>query len=140
MTRPFELLAMGCLGFGLVGCAGGWEESGPLPGEQLPGQELQVGQEQDGLAAKGETGGLTKPGSNPAVRRLGPGEPCEGVLGACDIGLTCTDGVCCTSKCDGLCKRCDLELLPAELSEQPRYSGSCTVIEDCSECVRYVDG
>ncbi len=37
----------------------------------------------------------------------GPGGQCTGP-GACQPGLYCVDGVCCTSRCDGRCERCDL--------------------------------
>lgn len=36
----------------------------------------------------------------------GPGNPCT-VTNECQAGLTCAQGVCCQTACDGICNRCD---------------------------------
>ncbi len=128
------------LGLSLGGCGGGGEQPGPLPSGELKGPSPQAGQEPGRYARSGGPDGVSKPGPEPVIRRLGPGEPCVGVFGVCDAGLSCVDGVCCTSKCDEQCERCDLELQSSGLDDEPRYTGNCTLIDSCSECVRYVDG
>ncbi len=135
----WTLVACAGLVLALAGCGGGWEEPEQHWGVGSPKAVPQSGTERGDSAKASGPSGISKPGSNPVIRRLVPGEVCEGVFGVCDVGLTCVDGVCCTSKCDGHCERCDLELLPSEVGGEPRYSGSCAPIEDCG-CIRYVDG
>ncbi len=134
-------VACAALVLALAGCGSGWEEPEQHWGVGSPAAESQSGAAERGGSTKASgPSGLSKPGPNPVIRRLGPGDVCVGVFGLCDVGLSCVDGVCCNSACDGACERCDQELLPTELGEQPRYSGNCTLSEDCSDCVRYVNG
>ncbi len=128
------------VGLVLAGCGGGGDGPGELGGAKAPWAGAQGATEQGGSAKASGPGGVSKPEPEPVIRRLGPGERCDLGFGVCDVGLTCVDGVCCTSKCDGTCERCDLELVPSEVGEEPRYSGNCALDEDCSECVRYVGG
>ncbi|MCC6996369.1 MAG: putative metal-binding motif-containing protein [Deltaproteobacteria bacterium] len=44
---------------------------------------------------------------NRCVADQGPGGFCT-VQNECGSGLTCVDGVCCTSSCGGTCRRCDV--------------------------------
>ncbi len=46
----------------------------------------------------------------------GPGDPCT-VTNECTSGLTCAQGVCCQTACDGVCNRCDTS-----------GNGTCTAI------------
>ncbi len=126
-------------GLVLTGCVGGWDEGEERGGGEAPSAGAQ-GAKGGGKSKAYGPSGISKPRPEPVIRRLGPGDVCVGVFGLCDPGLSCVDGICCTSKCGGSCERCDQELRPSEVGEEPRFSGNCTPIEDCSECIRHVNG
>ncbi len=140
MARDQASLWVALVGLALAGCGGGGDGPGELGGAKAPRAGAQGATERGGAAKARGPGGVSKPGPDPVIHWLGPGERCDVGFGVCDVGLTCVDGVCCTSKCDGTCERCDLERLPSEFGEEPRYSGNCTPNEDCEDCVRYVNG
>ena len=41
-------------------------------------------------------------------RKAGPGEACEQTSDCQSLPLHCVDGVCCKTRCDGVCEQCDL--------------------------------
>jgi hypothetical protein len=63
----------------------------------------------------------------------GPGEPCDNDAGlVCAASLTCVNGVCCTSACNGACEQCNA-------------SGNCEIAvgRECGatfDCTDYVHG
>ena len=140
MARVLASWWVAVVGLMLAGCGGGGSGPDELGGTQAPRAGAQGATERGGAAKASGPGGASEPEPEPVIRRLGPGERCDVGFGVCDVGLTCVDGVCCTSKCDGTCERCDLDFLRSEFGDEPQYSGNCLPIEDCAVCVRYVDG
>ncbi len=126
MARAFGRWAVACLGLVFASCSGGGDEPGGLVEEQALSPDAT---EQGGSAKADGPSGRAKPDPDPVIRRLGPGEPCDLGFGLCDVGLTCVDGVCCTSKCNGVCERCDLEQATGGIRDEPWTTGHCTAIE-----------
>lgn len=52
------------------------------------------------------------------VPRLKKGDPCSDT-GACITGLSCVDGVCCNTECDGICESC----------AEPDHEGTCVAVD-----------
>jgi hypothetical protein len=72
------------------------------------------------------------------VPDLGPGDPCGGTA-ECARGLTCVDGVCCTSLCDGACQRCDVAGSAGTCAPEPP-TGAAEVCNDLDDdCDTVVD-
>ena len=126
MARTFGRWVVASVGLAFASCSGGGGEPGGLTDEQTVSQ----GAKGHGGPAKGDgPSGIPKPDPNTIIRRLGPGERCDVGFGVCEPGLTCADGVCCTSRCDGLCERCDLEQASSGIGQEPWITGNCTPIE-----------
>jgi hypothetical protein len=90
-----------------------------VPGPDAP-TLLDGTQPLDTAVAKTDTGvaidaPLVSPDLPPASRTKGVA--CT-LSGECESGLTCVDGVCCESKCDGLCMACNV----------PGKQGTCAAV------------
>ena len=62
---------------------------------------------------------------------LGPGDPCADTS-ECARGLSCVDGVCCTSACTGACLRCDVAGSAGTCAPEPP-TGAAEACNDLDE-------